>query len=398
MSEINSALQEAEILYKNGLYQEAATKCIEVIKTGECIKEAYLLWAKAYLFLIPMTMAEDNQYTKSLYDAILKSVSNAETIEEMFDIECELCSAVNEWEKYNLKKQLAFIVENPTPDNWREHINTWVTASKMRIYVQLNVVNSPAFNKLQENLGEDKKTLREKYGKESENAITDEEKQALYYSSGCEIFAQASALLEEYKHTSQEALMTVKDKMIGMLVLAPLVMQCGIKEGIPEELERLRQYANVLNYCINAQVFPNGKRIVLFKNEDTNANNDVNKLKKTYNRIKELDDTFVIPEIVVPQPTPVQTNNGGCYVATAVYGSYDCPQVWTLRRYRDDTLAETWYGRAFIKTYYAISPTLVKWFGHTEWFKKMWKGKLDRMVADLNADGVESTPYEDKNW
>lgn len=45
-----------------------------------------------------------------------------------------------------------------------------------------------------------------------------------------------------------------------------------------------------------------------------------------------------------------------------------------------------------------ISPTLVKWFGHTEWFKKMWQGKLDRMVSKLQANGVESTPYEDKNW
>ena len=43
-----------------------------------------------------------------------------------------------------------------------------------------------------------------------------------------------------------------------------------------------------------------------------------------------------------------QQSTSGCYVATAVYGSYDCPQVWTLRRFRDDTLAETWYGRAFI--------------------------------------------------
>ena len=93
-----------------------------------------------------------------------------------------------------------------------------------------------------------------------------------------------------------------------------------------------------------------------------------------------------------------QTPSGGCYVATAVYGSYDCPQVWTLRRYRDYTLAETWYGRAFIHTYYAISPALVKWFGHTEWFKKMWKGKLDRMVANLNAEGIEDTPYVDQEW
>ncbi len=88
----------------------------------------------------------------------------------------------------------------------------------------------------------------------------------------------------------------------------------------------------------------------------------------------------------------------GCYVATCVYGSYDCPQVWTLRRYRDNTLGATWYGRLFIRIYYVVSPILVKWFGHTNWFKKMWKGKLDRMVAKLQNNGVENTPYEDKNW
>lgn len=91
-------------------------------------------------------------------------------------------------------------------------------------------------------------------------------------------------------------------------------------------------------------------------------------------------------------------SSGGCYVATCVYGSYDCPQVWTLRRYRDDTLGSTWYGRWFIRTYYAISPTLVKWFGNTNWFKKLWKGKLDRMVTKLHNNGVEDTPYKDKKW
>lgn len=125
------------------------------------------------------------------------------------------------------------------------------------------------------------------------------------------------------------------------------------------------------------------------------------------------DDEFIKELIQKYRPTQTSTSSsnenggaetsetkssGGCYVATCVYGSYDCPQVWTLRRYRDYTLAETWYGRAFIKTYYAISPTLVKWFGHTDWFKNMWKGKLDRMVAKLQTNGVESTPYEDKNW
>ena len=91
-------------------------------------------------------------------------------------------------------------------------------------------------------------------------------------------------------------------------------------------------------------------------------------------------------------------SSDGCYVATCVYGSYDCPQVWTLRRYRDYTLAKTLHGRAFIRIYYAISPTLVKWFGNTAWFKRMWQGKLDSMVATLQEKGVAATPYEDINW
>ena len=100
----------------------------------------------------------------------------------------------------------------------------------------------------------------------------------------------------------------------------------------------------------------------------------------------------------IPERDKKGRKNGGCYVATCVYGSYDCPQVWTLRRYRDQTLAETWYGRAFIKVYYFVSPTLVKWFGNTKWFKRMVTPMLDKMVLSLNEKGVEDTAYEDKEW
>jgi len=91
-------------------------------------------------------------------------------------------------------------------------------------------------------------------------------------------------------------------------------------------------------------------------------------------------------------------SSGGCYVATAVYGSYDCPEVWTLRRFRDYTLAETWYGRTFIKTYYAISPTIVKWFGDSNWFNRLFKKRLDYLVSKLYEQGVENTPYQDKTY
>lgn len=94
----------------------------------------------------------------------------------------------------------------------------------------------------------------------------------------------------------------------------------------------------------------------------------------------------------------LNNQQAGCYVATAVYGSYDCPEVWTLRRFRDFTLAETWYVRAFIHSYYAISPTLVKQFGQSTWFKKLWKGPLGSLVRKLQSEGYMNTPYNDCNW
>ena len=98
-----------------------------------------------------------------------------------------------------------------------------------------------------------------------------------------------------------------------------------------------------------------------------------------------------------PAP-PSPSKSTGCYIATAVYGSYDCPEVWTLRRYRDYRLVKTWYGRMFIQVYYAVSPTLVKWFGNTSLFQNFFKRKLDRVICCLKEEGVEDSPYEDRPW
>lgn len=92
------------------------------------------------------------------------------------------------------------------------------------------------------------------------------------------------------------------------------------------------------------------------------------------------------------------TSGDGCYIATCVYGSYDCPEVWTLRRFRDDVLGNHFLGRLFIRTYYATSPALVRRFGEAWWFHHFWKNRLDRLIARLKEAGMDSSPYQDKNW
>ena len=90
-----------------------------------------------------------------------------------------------------------------------------------------------------------------------------------------------------------------------------------------------------------------------------------------------------------------ENTGAGCYIATCVYGSYDCPQVWTLRRFRDHTLKRTAPGRAFVLCYYALSPTLVRKYGDITAFRVFWRKVLDRMVGRLNENGVADTRYED---
>ena len=96
------------------------------------------------------------------------------------------------------------------------------------------------------------------------------------------------------------------------------------------------------------------------------------------------------------QPDFEAPKSGGCYVATSVYGSYDCPEVWTLRRFRDNTLDHNIFGKLFIKSYYATSPTLVKYFGDKKFFKMIFKPILNRFVKKLNDKGVKSTFYNGK--
>ena len=58
---------------------------------------------------------------------------------------------------------------------------------------------------------------------------------------------------------------------------------------------------------------------------------------------------------------------GGCFVASAAYGSKSHPVVILLTRFRDQVLGESSLGRAFIKLYYLYSPALadlVSLFSH----------------------------------
>jgi len=52
---------------------------------------------------------------------------------------------------------------------------------------------------------------------------------------------------------------------------------------------------------------------------------------------------------------------GACFIATAVYGDYDHPQVRELRRFRDQVLLRSAAGQRFVRWYYRVGPGLAEW-------------------------------------
>ena len=89
-------------------------------------------------------------------------------------------------------------------------------------------------------------------------------------------------------------------------------------------------------------------------------------------------------------------SSDGCYIATAVYGTYDCPELWVLRRFRDYGLRRSPMGRTLVRIYYAVSPDLVKRFRGAKRIRYASKTILDLVVGQLKKRGYEETPYHDR--
>jgi|GEM_PF-7100138 len=76
----------------------------------------------------------------------------------------------------------------------------------------------------------------------------------------------------------------------------------------------------------------------------------------------------------------------GCYIATAIYGSYYCSEVIILRKYRDNILEKTILGRLFISIYYALSPIVVRCFGKCKIFPVIFRPILEMILDKLKND------------
>lgn len=76
-----------------------------------------------------------------------------------------------------------------------------------------------------------------------------------------------------------------------------------------------------------------------------------------------------------------------CFIATAVYGDLNHPQVVNLRRFRDLVLAKSSQGRTFIRFYYRFGPTLANAISENNCLKEVVKNVLDQIALIIRKVG-----------
>ncbi|MFB6230483.1 MAG: CFI-box-CTERM domain-containing protein [Salinibacter sp.] len=82
----------------------------------------------------------------------------------------------------------------------------------------------------------------------------------------------------------------------------------------------------------------------------------------------------------------IEKPSAGCFIATAVYGSYDHPNVIRLRRFRDEVLRQSILGRVFIRVYYRYGPTAARFFEGRgvlrQWGRWFLKSLIDKVLSE----------------
>ena len=79
----------------------------------------------------------------------------------------------------------------------------------------------------------------------------------------------------------------------------------------------------------------------------------------------------------------MKKSSGGCFIATAVYGSELADEVICLSRFRDEVLLKNSLGRVFVDGYYRISPPIADWIAGRRFIKSIIRYLLIRPLVEV---------------
>jgi hypothetical protein len=110
-----------------------------------------------------------------------------------------------------------------------------------------------------------------------------------------------------------------------------------------------------------------------------------------------IQDPFVVGTTTTGGGTGTGTNNpppssgggkGGCFIATAAYGSYLDPQVMVLRQFRDNVLFQSGPGTAFVNFYYKHSPPIADFIREHESLRTLTRWALTPIILAVKYSSL----------
>lgn len=168
-----------------------------------------------------------------------------------------------------------------------------------------------------------------------------------------------------------------------------------ISKAFTEKRETLFYYNCFINFYVFAYINSiensHEKINIIIQNLDCNNDFTYSKNKfviefhkicsRIYDEVASMD--YMVLVNVMHNGYIKKQENKNCYIATLAYGDINHPQVELLRDYRDNKLEKTILGNSFIKLYYAVSPTIVKYLTNKHKTNNFIKNILDDFITNI---------------
>ena len=111
--------------------------------------------------------------------------------------------------------------------------------------------------------------------------------------------------------------------------------------------------------------------------------------ERSRHKVQLFLNTYYKAELPEQAKNPIKTSTSNCFIATACYRDLYAPEVILLRKFRDEILNKHFFGRIFIKFYYATSPYVYLQLLNRPKISNRVKVALDRLVQLIRFSNFE---------
>ncbi|WP_260309092.1 MULTISPECIES: tetratricopeptide repeat protein [Lactococcus] len=317
------------------------------------------------------------------------------------DLSTELENFSNLAEQYysdgNMDQALVYFrrVLEIDPKNWRAVFYSGVCSSRVASFLEFKLVDSVAGMKNALNM------LYEEHASEDEYKNFILEMLSVLLEVIQDFWSTSDSIYNQYWELESSTTELIQ-RLTVCVECFKFCLTVTTKYDLDPKKTQLPVAYNLVNCCIDVCLFRDYK--LYYKGEEVvhkyKTSSDFREpyieiYRETVELMKSIDPN-VTPDQINAVGTKYQEKSEGCYVATAIYQTYDCPELWVLRRFRDNTLYHHYLGKKFIHFYYKVSPKLIIRFENSIHIKKTTKKFINRFVSLLILLGYSSEKYNGK--